>query len=363
MENPLDLTDWLSTQRDKITHDLNQRWTDSPEINSRELLLTRRNELLQKRYSRLSSIEPHFARMLQAKIDWNDIEPQMIFVDNQTEKDLWFYARNVVCSFPDDGVIGKTLRCYVVDKKSGRWLGIVLIGESLLAIKCRDDLVGWTEEVRLRRLQQIVNIAICVPLQPFGLLTGGKLLALSVLSNECQQRIGHIWKQRPLAVEVTSLWGRGSQYNRLKEFQYLGETGGFGGAKLNQADRRLIGQFFELTPEKDIVDKGNMHSRLTKRTNKLSSVIGTKSPTAHGQPRGYYWAPTAENSHEVLTGIDGEPRYFTRPFEILVNNWMDRWYRMRLPKKQAEVDDWSDSAYLLSSVFSDHSPQLQIDLD
>jgi len=312
----------------------------------RVALSERRNERLIERYSKLSKAERFFFDVVDRDIDWQNIDPQLHWVSSSLEGTIWDYARNIVSSMPENSVIGRQMRYYFVDANSGRWLGIVCLASALTLTSPRHQRLKWDAKTRFANLAKLLNIAVCVPIQPFGTLCGGKLLFVSSLSNEIRARYEEQYSDDLLAVETTSLYGKSSQYNRVKEFEYLGLTKGDGNIHVSGDLWNSICQYLAIHPEYDTA--GNSSVKL-RRINDVARAVGLSGTTStHGHRRGYYWGVTAENSEELLQGkCPDEPRYFDRPLALLTDFWMQRWYKMRLPKKWDDIVSFDPSVYAL----------------
>lgn len=314
----------------------------------RAVLAKRRQTQLVKRYHKLSFAESRFFDVVDVGIDWNHISPQLQWCESGAERAIWDYARNVVSSMPENSVIGRQMRYYFIDENSGRWLGIGCLASALTLLTPRHQHLKWDSETRFKNLGKILNIAVCIPIQPFGLLCGGKLLFVSSLSNEVRVRYGDKYHDELLAVETTSLYGKSSQYNRVKEFKYLGLTKGTGNIHVSEELWEKMKQWLFLNPECDIVGSSSVKLR---RIGVVARGVGLgKAGNEHKQRRGYYWGITATNSEEILRGNDdSEPQFFNRPLSELVDFWYNRWYLMRLPKKREEIENFDLEMYRLDN--------------
>ena len=319
----------------------------------REVLADRRTERLRERYSELDTIEREFMDVVNVPIDWENIDPAFRWVETSQERRIWDYTRNIVSSMPENAVIGRQMRFYLQDDNSKRWLGIVCLVSALGYSSPRHKRLQWDSETKWTHMNQILNIAVCVPIQPFGLLLGGKLLFVASLSNEVRERYERLYGDQLLAIETTSLYGKSSQYNRVKEFDYLGLTKGQGNVHVSAELYQKMMELLALHPSLDPIE-GTTYEIPTnvkmRRVSKIARVVGLKEEgSAHGQRRGYYWGVTAENSEAILRGNDEPPRFYDRPLETLTSFWRERWYEMRLPKKQAEIEAFDPDIYLLDN--------------
>ena len=126
-------------------------------------------------------------------------------------------------------LVGRQIYIIVEDELSNKYLGIISLTSDYLNLSDRDDFIGWTKEQKIdeRKLNYILNISTCVPLQPFGFnFTGGKLLTKLVFSEEIQNIFKAKYNHPLLAITTTSLYGKSIQYDRLKEIKLIGYTKG-----------------------------------------------------------------------------------------------------------------------------------------
>lgn len=85
--------------------------------------------------------------------------------------------------------------------------------------------VGASRDQISKESNHVMQISRCIPLQPFGSLLGGKLIALLLASREIVQLCDHKYACNTVAFLVKSLHGKSSQYNRLEErgITFVGE--------------------------------------------------------------------------------------------------------------------------------------------
>ena len=213
-------------------------------------------------------------------------------------------------------------------------LGILDVAADFLTLGARDKYIGWDKEQRKLKNRNIANISVCVPTRYFGYnLSGGKLLALLATSNV----VGNYWKERygdDLAgLTVTSLYGKGSQYNRLKSFKYLGKTKGQGTCQVPDEiykECRLL-----IEEEEGEIKGGCFTSGKNSRINnirKACSYLGINASilTTHGRERGIYWCDRGNNTSEFLKGENTYLEYKDLNINALVDYWKNTWAYRRI---------------------------------
>jgi len=272
----------------------------------------------------------------------DNIIPELIPVDST--KALWKTWKSIeewVSSFPFRRSPGRNNYFLIKNQYDNKNLGIIDVAADFLALGPRDRHIGWNKEERVLRNRNIANISVCVPTRHFGYnMTGGKLLTLLAASDV----VGNHWKQRygdDLAgLTVTSLYGRGVQYNRLKHFNYLGLTQGQGTVQISEdlyQEMRLV-----VEEEEGEIPGGRFTSGKNSRINiirKASDYLGIDARvlTTHGNRRGIYWCDRGENTSEFLKGIDIEFKPKDLSIETLTNHWRERWAYKRIENIKTKV--------------------------
>lgn len=300
----------------------------------RENLLAQRRELKQQEGRALS---------LFRRVDYENIKPRLAHVAPK-DKPLWEYARSIVSSTPYGGRVGRVMQLFCMDQNTGGLLGIVEICSDMMVLGPRDRHIGWTRSHRSGdKLRHVGNVGTCVCVAPFGVLCGGKFhivaATASIVSDAWERRYG----DRMAGLCTTSLYGESSIYNRLKEWSYLGNTVGQGMFHLSAAGYELLKRFLRANNLTARVGATNIDpSSRMDVLNRACSLLGIdREAISSHQPRGVYWADLVPGAREYLRGdIDTIPAN-TKQQETVADWWLDRWYKMRLPKKRAElVFDW-----------------------
>lgn len=274
--------------------------------------------------------------------DPNNIIPELILLDST--KALWKTWKAIeehVSSFPFRRSPGRNNYFLVKNQYDDKNLGIIDVAADFLALGPRDRHIGWNKNDRVLRNRNIANISVCVPTRNFGYsMCGGKLLTLLAASDV----VGNHWKEKyndDLAgLTVTSLYGRGVQYNRLKHFNYLGLTQGQGTV---QIDEELYQQMRLIVEEEEgEILGGQFTSGKNSRINiirKACDYLGIEARrlTTHGNRRGIYWCDRGENTSEFLKGIDKEFKPKDLSIDTLVNHWKERWANKRIENIKQKV--------------------------
>lgn len=206
-------------------------------------------------------------------------------------------------------------------------LGIAFLASPVINMGPRDKALGFDADSKLKgkELRHYADLSVCVASQPFGWhWNGGKLVALLATT------LGDFWEERYgdelKGIMTTSLWGRGSQYNRI--YKFLGYTKGFGHEHIS--DESYHGMLDWLRSNGFEVPSSSFGSGSNPRMRRIAAyrkASGDKSVTLmHGQKRGIYYRPAVPSS----TRAD------------VVNFWLSRWGQPRFDRVGDEMPPYSD---------------------
>jgi hypothetical protein len=306
-------------------------------LRKRERLLKFRSRFLKYQRSAISLVK---------RVDYTNIKPKLIFCPTK-DRPIWDYLRHCVSSAPHKGRSGRQLYYFVVDLNSKGVLGIIDVGSDVEALTNRDNHIGWKDaSTRRNRLKYIGNLGTAVAVAPFGLLTGGKLI--SVLST-CS-KVAEDWQTRYgdelAAISTTSLFGKSSQYNRLKEFKYLGvKTSEFASSFISPYGVKLMRSFIlgSTLGTDRFAGKGSLGPiDLMRVSLDILKWRGIKLPR---MDRGVYFAERGPNALSFLRGDDLNFIEASKSQEEFIEWWLDRWYSMRLPKVMDKIKKFDYRVY------------------
>ena len=247
----------------------------------------------------------------------------------------------MVSSSPLSGEVGRRIHYLVRDSESGFILGIVGIASDL-TIPIRDKHIGWTHKNKWagKRINYLMNIQHCIATPEFSNMLIGKLCALSTLSQEVQERFESNYNHSLAMMSVTSLYGKSSMYNRLKEFKYLGTTKGFSSVliplevkeRMREDFKKKKGKFSEIYYNED----GSVRERygVVKGYQKLSKYGQVQSVE---NLRGVYVIPLTYNYREFLRQeTDTLDIIEKESFATITKAWKERWYLPRMERLNNE---------------------------
>jgi len=294
----------------------------------------------------------------QAKIhcrDGKDIVPDEIKLElrevksDSFEEILFRWWNLIWWSIPYQRSYGRQMRFLLWDSVHHAPFGLIGLQSPVLKMSVRDNAL----EIPKDELDIWVNKSMSAQrvgaLPPYNELLGGKMVALTLASNEVRDAYKKKYESRTtiikcrqlepslLFITTTSAFGKSSLYNRLKYkdelvAECLGYTQGSGSFHIPEG---LYKEILEFLAEKGVdVVRGYGHG--PSRKLKLLSVglryLGLTSFEFHGIKREFYLFPFVKNLREVIHHQQ-KPAWFDHPFHELENYWRERWAMPRAARK------------------------------
>jgi hypothetical protein len=252
--------------------------------------------------------------------------------------------------------VGRRIRLLIRDSAlpNKPLIGIAALGSPIIHIPERDSFLGWDKKTRTKNIIYAMDAYVIGALPPYNYLLGGKLISYLLASNEVREIYRQkyatkltILNQRMsddlVCLFTTGLYGRSSQYNRIKFndsllYNYIGDTKGYGTLHLTEQTISLIREF--LVGKK--IDIGHTFGDGPSWTMRLirtaGDLLGFDSDflLRHSFRRSIYYVPLTENVIDFLNGKDDTPRYYDYPLTDLVAYWKNRWLLNRKRDKSIE---------------------------
>ncbi len=316
----------------------------------RQSMSVLRNEILRKNRE---WIEKHIDLAKKNLVQGKDalkskISPRIEVCKTQKQHDLFRIFR-YYWSSPYSEYVGRRIRLLVRDDgiDSSPIIGIAALGSSIIHIPDRDKWIGWDKETRTNNIIYTMDAYVLGALPPYNYLLGGKLLSYLLVSNEVRE----IYKEKYTDVTTmikrrkaddlvclftTSLYGKSSQYNRLKSKNRLlyipiGYTAGYGTLHISNETFFAMQQFLA---ERGLMIANRFGHGPNWRMRVIRSAldsIGFDSNILlqHSFRRGIYAIPLARNFRSFLLGKMDKPIYYDIPMQTLIKFWEKRWLSMR----------------------------------
>lgn len=233
-------------------------------------------------------VDPYDTTHPLVEIDPDRIElrriPQRVMVDMQrrASKAVWRPApgrKNSYAVFHD-----------------GRVIGLMFLASPVINLGVRDDFLNLPSEGKGYALRRIVDMSVCVGLQPLAWHWNvGKLVALLAGSNEIAEEHEKKYGDPLEWVTTTSLYGKGSQYNRV--YKFLGYTKGFG--HVHVTDEQYGQMLHEMKLARTPIPSSRFGDGSNPRMRRIAAYMRSKGERVdlkHGQIRGVYITAAAQGS-------------------------------------------------------------------
>lgn len=274
----------------------------------------------------------------------SNIEPVIEVCETQKQFDIFRFFR-FSWSSPYSEYVGRRIKLLIRDNAlPGKPLiGIAALGSSIIHIPDRDKWMGWDKETRTKNLIYTMDAYVLGALPPYNYLLGGKLISYIITSNEVRDiyqqkykdKITNIVKRtanRLACIFTTSLYGKSSQYNRVKYNNSLlyipvGQTKGYGTLHLTD---ETFDSMRDLLKSRNILVNNRFGDGPIWRMRVIRTAADILDFDAdfllrHSFQREIYAVPLANNFKEFLKGEHSELKNCDYPLDDLINYWKDRW--------------------------------------
>lgn len=292
------------------------------------------------------------------------VQPTIEVCETQEQFDLFRIFR-FYWSSPYSEYVGRRIKLLIRDAYLPKQplIGIAALGSSIIHIPERDQWIGWDTKTRTRNLIYTMDAYVIGALPPYSYLLGGKLISYMLASNEIRKLFGRKYEGRLTSISkrkanrlscifTTSLYGKSSQYNRLKyrhQLLYLpiGKTKGYGTLHLTDetfnAMRDLLKAHNVLVTNR--FGDGPIWRIRVIRT--AAELLGFDPDflLRHSFQRNIYAIPLAQNFKEFLNDKQSRLTYYDLPLGDLVDYWQTRWLAQRKDNfdiKRKVIGFWPD---------------------
>ncbi|MBW3021257.1 DUF4338 domain-containing protein, partial [Candidatus Woesearchaeota archaeon] len=262
--------------------------------------------------------------------------------------DIWNWYKSKISSLKSRLPPGISIRILVKEKTTQKYIGLVSLSAISSNLKDRDTYIGWktdnkfktlSENNNLKRIDHVIDISTCVPVQPFGWnFNGGKLLAMLCFSEEIQNIFEKLYKHRIAAFQTMGVNGKSSMYDRCnlekggKSFiKYIGLSKGSGVTNLipDTLYQKCI-NYLKLLDD-DVLNGTSMYkSKLMKLRTCMRHLNIDTSFLETNARKGIYFGFTSDNSKSFLNGqMDKLDKFKSISSSEICNKWLNRWALQR----------------------------------
>jgi hypothetical protein len=305
--------------------------------------------------------------------DYLKLEPVLVYTKEVGLSETWNCIRTFTSTMKNNSNIGRNLNYIVMDKKSGKYLGVICISGDFLDLTPRDKYIGWDRKEKTSGMINHTAIgSTIVPLQPLGFnYVGGKLLALMCLTDEVQYQWEKQYKDKLVGVTTTSLYGKTkagglSQYDNLKHWKKMGYSSGSVSYECTKPTVKMLRDWIAANyPQKYFEwyvakrpDSGQPYKRDHKNRSynfAYSKLNIPKELIRTEHQRGIYFSPLYTNTNEYLCGKIKEDQLvkaFDTSYEYIANLWKEKYAAKRIKSltEQNRVTDetlfYADQIYM-----------------
>ena len=275
-------------------------------------------------------------------INPSEIKLELRIVDAGTEEEIIYRWWNLIWwSVPYQKAYGRQMRFILWDVTHNAPFGLIGLQSPVLKMSVRDDYLKMPKD----ELDIWVNMSMQAQrlgaLPPYNQLLGGKMVALSITSNELRKAYKKKYKNvktlmenryiepELLFVTTTSAFGKSSIYNRLKfngetVAKSLGFTKGSGTLHISQEIYSEIQKYLLKRGVCVSTTFGNGPSRKIKLLNKALTMLKLNEYSYHNILREFFLFPLAKNLNNVINK-EVKPYYYNRKLNNLTDFWKERW--------------------------------------
>jgi hypothetical protein len=288
------------------------------------------------------------------QLAFDRISPVLVVCQTREDYDLYDYFR-MWSSFPTVDRPGRRLKLLIRDSGQPRspLMGLCCLSSAVRQLRVREEWIGWqgrkSFKIRAQNLAYIMDLSNCLSVPPYSNLTGGKLLAAMMASNEVRD----IYRNRYLAqrsmfrqrilielvlITTSAVYGsnapqyKGLSYNGSRLYQFLGYSTGYSTFQIPpELYNEVKGFVLRRRKHCDPTMAGGANAKIRiLRFAARELGIREESLVLSGQRRGIFAAPLASNWKEFLLGKTRAPEYFDYPLNTIVDRWRKDWLIRRI---------------------------------
>jgi hypothetical protein len=278
------------------------------------------------------------------------IIPMIEVCQTQKQHDLFRIFR-LYWSSPYSEYVGRRIKLIIRDYglPNKPVIGIAALGSPIIHIPERDNWIGWDKNTRTKNLNYTMDAYVIGALPPYNYLLGGKLISYLLTSKEVRNIFEEKYKNtkynKLAGIFTTSLYGRSSQYNRLRLrdrllYNPIGETKGYGTLHLTNETFNAMNDYLK---ENNILVSNKFGAGPSWRMRVIHSAgkllgFDPNFLLHHSFKRKIYYIPLATNSVEFLNGKTKSLKNYNSSIKTLKSYWYRRWFQQRLCNHQVLED-------------------------
>lgn len=313
-------------------------------------------------YGKNDSIKTHAKFLLENHqlvkeygIDGSDIKVEEIklelreVIPNSRESKIFLWWNLAWWSIPYAHPVGRQLRFIVWDKYHDAPLGLIGLSSPPLKMALRDNYLGIPSSKNHYWINMSLYGQRLGALPPYNEILGGKLIVLTLTSNQIRDVYSKKYKNKQTLKEkktlpsqllfttTTSAFGKSSMYERTQYYgerveRFLGYTKGIGSFYLkSQLYDELIKYLNDVGRDTGNIP-GAKSSRKIKLIHTAFDELGIKRFDGIGIKRGLYIFSNVNNLQNVIKN-NKKPIWYDRPFDKISEYWLNRYAIPRSKRK------------------------------
>lgn len=278
---------------------------------------------------------------------YSTIKPVIKVCQTQKQHDLFRILR-FYWSSPYSEYVGRRIKLIIRDDglPNSPVIGIAALGSPIIHIPERDNWIGWDRNTRTNNLNYTMDAYVIGALPPYNYLLGGKLISYLLASKEVRNIFEEKYKDtkynKLAGIFTTSLYGKSSQYNRMKFknkllYQPIGSTKGYGTLHLTNETFNAMNDYLK---ENNIFISNKFGSGPSWRMRVIHTAgkllgFDPNFLLCHSFKRKIYFVSLANNSIGFLNGDTKSLKNHQLSVATLSSYWHKRWLKQRLTNKAA----------------------------
>jgi len=317
------------------------------------------NHTLEAKYKFISRFEDNFLEKYIIngnELDIHNIRPVLMPISNSSLNNLFNWIK-LHWSIPVSSGYGRRLRYIVYDRGNDAAIGIIGLADPVYGLKDRENLIGWTSEVKKHKLKNIMDAFVLGAVPPYSYLLGGKLVASLVMSPRIRKNFrnkyggretrisNEVFDGKLAAITTASALGKSSMYDRIKipggsEFIHVGWSKGSGEFQFYNGAYEEI---FKLARDSSLKLKNpkwgsGVRNRRTVIRNGLRMLGLPPDLLYHSVKRELFIVPTGVDSFRFLRGETKKVRYHNITEAEIVDYAIGRWVIPRSERRKEYLD-------------------------
>jgi hypothetical protein len=317
------------------------------------------NHTLEAKYKFISRFEDNFLEKYIIngnELDIHNIRPVLMPISNSSLNNLFNWIK-LHWSIPVSSGYGRRLRYIVYDRGNDAAIGIIGLADPVYGLKDRENLIGWTSEVKKHKLKNIMDAFVLGAVPPYSYLLGGKLVASLVMSPRIRKNFrnkyggretrisNEVFDGKLAAITTASALGKSSMYDRIKipggsEFIHVGWSKGSGEFQFYNGAYEEI---FKLARDSSLKLKNpkwgsGVRNRRTVIRNGLRMLGLPPDLLYHSVKRELFIVPTGVDSFRFLRGETKKVRYHNIREAEIADYAIGRWVIPRSERRKEYLD-------------------------